>query len=132
MIRGLEHLSWEERLRELGLFILEKRRLRGDLTAALQYPKGACRKDGENIFSRACCDRTRSNGFKLREGRSRLDIREKFFTIRVVKDCNRLPRGIVEATSLEPFKIKIWAGFEQPGLVEDVPACCRGVGLDDL
>jgi len=81
MIQGLEHLSCEERLRELGLFSLEKRRLRGDAVAACQYLKGAYKKDGENTFSRACCNRTRSDGFKLREGRFRLDIRKKFFTM---------------------------------------------------
>jgi len=64
MIRGLEPLCCEERLEELGLFSLEKRRLQGDLRAAFQYLKGAYRKDGDRYFSRACCNRTRSNGFK--------------------------------------------------------------------
>jgi len=61
------------------MFSLEKRRLGGDLIAAFQYLKRTYRKVEENIFSRACWDRTRSNGFKLREGSFRLDIRKKFF-----------------------------------------------------
>jgi len=85
MIKGLEYLSYEDRPRELGLFSLEKRRLRADLRAAFQYLKGAYRKDGEGLVTRVCSDRTRGNGPKLKEGRFRLDIRKKFFTMRVVK-----------------------------------------------
>jgi len=83
------------------------RKFQGDLIAAFQYSEGAYQKGGDNLFSRAGCDRTRGNGFKLKEGRFRLHIRKKFFTIRVVKHWTRLPRGVGDAPSLETFKVRL-------------------------
>ena len=76
---------------------------------AFQYLMGAYWRDGDNLSSKVYCDRTRSNGFKLMEGRFRLNIRKKCFTMRVVKHCIRLLREVVEAPSLETFKAR-WEG----------------------
>ena len=103
----MAHLSYEERLRELGLFSLEKRRLQGYLTAAFQYLKGAYKQEQERLFTRVDTDRTRGNGFKLRQGRFRLGIRRKFFTQRVMTHWNRLPKEAVNAPSLEAFKARL-------------------------
>uniref|UniRef100_A0A8B9BP18 Reverse transcriptase domain-containing protein n=1 Tax=Anser brachyrhynchus TaxID=132585 RepID=A0A8B9BP18_9AVES len=104
MIRGLERVPCEERLRDLGLFSLEKRRLRGDLINVYKYLRCERQRDLANLFSVVCGDRTRGNGYKIEHRKFRTNMRKNFFTVRVTEHWNRLPRDVVESPSLEILK----------------------------
>ncbi|KAJ7401323.1 hypothetical protein BTVI_97095 [Pitangus sulphuratus] len=107
MIRGMEHLPCEDRLRELCLFRSEKRRLWGDLIVTFQYLKGTYKRAGEVLFTRTGSDRTKGNGFKVEESSFRRDTRRKFFAVRVVRHWNKLPGEVVDAPSLAAFKARL-------------------------
>jgi len=94
MIKGLEHLLCEDRLSNLALFSLGKRRLRGDLINVYKYLKGSGRQmDEARLFSVVCSGRTGSNGLKLEHRKFHTDIWKNLFPLRVMGHWNRLPRA---------------------------------------
>jgi len=126
------HCSPDRRLTVALIFSRQKRRLRGDLTAAFQYLKGACKKGGDKLSLGACCDRTRRNGFKQREGRFTLDKRENFFYAEGGETLAQVAQRGGRCPIPGHIQGQVGWGSEQPDLVEDVPAHGRGVGLDGL
>ncbi|KAJ7420661.1 hypothetical protein WISP_47011 [Willisornis vidua] len=104
LIREQEHLPYEDRLRQVELFSLQKRKLHGDLTA-FQYLKGAYKEARKGTFSRNSSDGTRWNGFELKDSGFGLDIRKKFSTVRMVR--KRMPREAAVAPTLKVFKASL-------------------------
>ena len=118
MMRGLEHLSYEERLRELDLFSLEKRRLRDDLINVQIYLKCGSQGHIANLFSAVCGVSTRENG--LENSKFCINVRRNFFTVRVMEHWNRLPRGL--------WILFLWR-YSRPPWVPTCAVCCRGLAL---
>jgi len=116
MVRGLEHLSYEERLREFGLFSLKKRRLRGELVNAYKYLKGGCQVDGAKLFSVVLSDRTGDNGHKQKHRKFHLDMRKNFFTLRVTDTGTGCPGRL--------RILLIWR-YSKPAWTRSCAACCR-------
>ncbi|GAB0183172.1 hypothetical protein GRJ2_000782500 [Grus japonensis] len=104
LVKGLEGKCYEECLRTLGLSSLEKRRLKGDLMALSSFLRRGSGEGGADLISLGSSDRMHGNGSKLCQGRFTLALRKHFFTERVVKHWNRLPREVVDGPSLSVFK----------------------------
>jgi len=91
MIKGLENLPYEERLKELGLFSPETRRLGGHLITVFQYLKGICKQHGGSLSTRSHMEKTSGNGCKWHQKRFHPDIRKKSFAVRTIIHSSEQP-----------------------------------------
>ncbi|XP_059576183.1 uncharacterized protein LOC132247417 [Alligator mississippiensis] len=107
MIQGQQGRPYNERLWDLNLFSLHKRRLRGDLVTVYKLTRGDQKSLRETLFPLAPPRITRNNGHKLLESRFRLDIRKNYFTVRANRIWNQLPREVVLAPTLVVFKKRL-------------------------
>ena len=113
----MEGRSYEERLMDLRLFSLERRRLRGDLIETYKMVRGLDRVDSESLFPRMEMASTRGHSFKLRGNRYRTEVRGMFFTQRVVRPWNALPASVVNSPTLWAFKRLLDKYMDDNGIV---------------
>ena len=104
MIKGLRERSYEERLKETGLFSLRRRRLRGDIIEMFRIYKGIDKVDFRELFSPNNEDRTIGHKAKVYKKRSRLEVYRNFFTNRVIDTWNNLTNEMIECKSVDGFK----------------------------
>lgn len=117
---------WTKRLKFLGWFSLEKRRLRGDHTAIYKCLKGSSRGAGA-LLPLVSSDRTQGNGMKLHQGTFKLDMRKRFFTERLVSHWNRVLREVIRHQACQSSE-SIWITLSH-GLVLDIPVKGRELDL---
>ena len=106
LIPSIRHMSYEDRLKELDLFSLETRRLRGQLIEVFKILKGFDCVDYTDIFTLRE-GTTRNNGFKLELKRYNRDLCGKFFTYSICGHWNALPAEVVSSTSVDQFKCRL-------------------------
>ena len=120
LIKGYEKLSYDQRLKSLGIYTLFCRRQRGDLIEVFKILNGYYNINPLQFFTPSDVTSTRGNCMKLFKPYTRLNIRSKFFTQRVITSWNSLPDEVIAANSIGCFKSKLdkyWGqighGYEQ-------------------
>uniref|UniRef100_A0A8C5LYI6 Reverse transcriptase domain-containing protein n=1 Tax=Leptobrachium leishanense TaxID=445787 RepID=A0A8C5LYI6_9ANUR len=104
MVYGLKEKSYQERLNDLNMYSLEKRRDRGDMIETFKYVKGIHKVEEGSIFKRKQNSKTRGHSLRLEGQRFKSNIRKHYFTERVVDTWNSLPVEVVEAKTVIEFK----------------------------
>ena len=117
IIHNIRHLPYEERLKQLHLHSLERRRVRGDLIETYKWIKGINKGDINKVLKFSSQKRTRSNGFKLDKFRFHREIGRHWYGNRVVDEWNKLPKEIVSAETVVSFKNRLDKHMDGKGWV---------------
>ena len=105
LVQSIEDLPYPERLKELDLYTLEQRRNRGDMITVFKIIKGIMKVDMSKLFNFADYKRTRGHQYKLKTPKTcNTNIRQKFFSQRVLLPWNKLPHSIINSENVEMFK----------------------------
>ena len=115
MCKDIKAKVYDEKLNEVGLYSLKKRRLRGDLIEVFKVLHGFS-KWQHNLDVAVQVHNTRGHMFKLEKSRCRLDIRKHFFTQRVINHWNSLPNQVVCSLTVDTFKHRLDKYFVQQGV----------------
>lgn len=110
--RWAKRATYKERLKRLGLFSLERRRLRGDLIEVYKIIHGLSGDDLKTLLPLRDGRELRGHAKMLKKSHVRLDVRKAFFTNRVVNPWNSLPKDVVDAPSLRVFKERLDESWE--------------------
>ena len=106
LISGRARLSYEEQLKETGLYTLERRRLRGDMIEMFKIMKSKDKISADELFNRVDSDRTRGHSLRLKK-RVKTVVMQGTFTQRVVNAWNGLPGQVVAAETVDKFKSEL-------------------------
>ena len=107
LVPNIQRYSYEERLKILDLYSLERRRERGDLIETFKILKGLENVDREKWFNLSGNVNLRGHRLKIEKPRARLNIRKFFFSHRIVNAWNRLPNYIIEKETVQSFKTEL-------------------------
>lgn len=108
MVKTLKGKTYEECLRLLALFNLEKRTLRDDLISAYNFLTGGRRRGGSALLSLVTCDGAQGNRMKLCQEKFRLDMRKRFFTEKLLGHWNRQGSGQASESQASQSSRNIW------------------------
>ena len=117
MVKGLKKFTYETRLKRLGIYSLERRRLCGDLIKTVKILTGRERIDSSKFFELSeTTSGLRGHSLKLYKQRCCTTVRHCFFSSRVINSWNRLPQDVVEATSVNMFKNRLDKHWKDMGV----------------